>query len=105
MLAEERRDLPSVDRFPWQLAQRVVTTRQPDNVEIDTVALHFVNNLPRHVHRKSKIIARGDETDRSWFHFEQARDERRWANRQPTLAQLVEQQFTLNAGAHMLRRD
>src|SRR5207253_10009285 len=34
MLSHEGRDLPRIDRLPGHLSRRVVTARQPDNVEI-----------------------------------------------------------------------
>ena len=47
MLSEERRDLPCVDRFPRHLSGRVVTTRKPHDVEIDTEGPYFSDDLLR----------------------------------------------------------
>src|SRR6266446_771730 len=105
MLAEKRRDLPRVDRFPWHLGSGVVSARQPDQIEIDSVRSYFVNYLMCQIDWKSQIVTSRDETHRALLHVAQTRDEGHRTNRGPELAQLIHRQIGFDSGAHVLRRD
>ena len=58
MLAEERGNLPRVDRLPWHFAHRVMTAGKPDDIERQMVTLRLNNDVVGEINRKSQIITR-----------------------------------------------
>ena len=90
LLAEERCDLPGVDRFPGELGGGVVAAGEPDDVQRKLVSTRFGNRFVREVDRKSEIVARDDEAYRPVTHLRQPRHKRQRADRLPVSAQLIE---------------
>src|SRR6266850_7599616 len=105
VLPKKRCDLPRVERFPRHLCSSVVSARQPDQIEIDSVPSYFVDYLMCQVDWKSQIVTRRDETHRALLHITQTRDEGHRTNRGPEFTQLVHRQIGFDSGAHVLRRD
>src|SRR5450432_2695615 len=64
MLAEERRDLPGIQRLPWHFSQRVVPARHPHHIQFQPEFCHTRDHVAREIDRECQIVARGYEAHR-----------------------------------------
>src|SRR3989442_8510835 len=105
MLPHEGCDLPCVDRFPGQLSRCVMAAWQPNHVEIEPKASHFIDDFARKIYGKSQIVFRRNEPHWTSLHFEQSRNEWHRTDWFPELAQLFQRQLTFDSLPHMLGRN
>src|SRR5437764_7537218 len=76
VLLKKRCDLPTVQIDPGLLATRVMSARQPRNIERNAVTLRLCDHVAREINRKRQIITRGDETHGARSCVQETLDER-----------------------------